>query len=174
MPVGASAKRAGELPTRLFCFWGCYSSRMALTTAAAALEILNETRKALENARERAQASKDTALKESIGKLYDNFNSLRSAVMRVTDENTSLRKSAEQPKPEAREVGETVYYYVGDKGPYCQPCYDRHGKLVPLTPRQKFAGGFGRKCQSCPGLTVFIEQRVRLAQSNPYRGHTWS
>jgi hypothetical protein len=132
---------------------------MELTTTAAALEILSKAWKALEAVRERSQQSKDSALKLGVNGLYDDFASLRSAIMRLTEENETLRKAQiEKPqKPEAREVGETIYYFDGERGPYCQPCYDRGKKLVPLTPAQDFAGGFGRKCQVCDGL--FIERR---------------
>jgi hypothetical protein len=52
-------------------------------------------------------------------------------------------------KPRIRQVGLTNYYFVGDEGPYCQPCYDGRDKLVPLLPQKHYPRGLGRKCQVC-------------------------
>jgi len=143
---------------------------MALETAAAALEILSGAWKALERVRERAQTTIDIELKASIGKLYDDFNALRSIVVRLTDENAELLQSITEAKPEIRQVGEVnYYYYLGETGPYCQKCYDKDGKLVALGPRlENYAGGPGRKCQICG--TVFHEQHAgpRRAQIKPW------
>jgi hypothetical protein len=130
---------------------------MELTTVGAALEIVNKAWRALEAIRERAQTSKDAALKANIGELYDEFLALKAIVVRLTDENAALyRAQAEKPpKPEIRQVGETNYYFVGDQGPYCQPCYDCNGKLVNLMPKHRYAGGTGRKCRVCNN--VFFE-----------------
>ena len=135
---------------------------MALTTAAAALQILNGTSTALQNMRERVLASKDNALKEGFGKLLDDFNSLRTVVLQLTEENAALRLAQVEtpPKPEIRQVGETNYYYVGEQGPYCQKCYDTKEKLVKLSARLKFTGGPGRKCEVC-GTAFFEEHKVR-------------
>ena len=54
-----------------------------------------------------------------------------------------------KPEPEIRQVGAVNYYFVGDKGPYCQPCYDGKEKLVMLTPPQDWSGGVRRKCEIC-------------------------
>jgi hypothetical protein len=145
---------------------------MELSTIGAALQILDRAWKALEAVRERVQASKDAALKEGVGKLYDEFNALRSAITRLKEENASLRQAQiEKPqKPEIRQVGQANYYFVGDDGPYCQPCYDRDKKLIRLTPAQEVAGGFGRKCLVC--LLPFVEKTTpapRMAlQRRPY------
>jgi hypothetical protein len=143
---------------------------MELTTAAAALDILSKTWNALEAVRERSQQSKDAALKANVGELYDDFNSLRSVIARLTEENETLRKAQiEKPrKPEAREVGETVYYFDGEKGPFCQKCYDGNDKLVTLGPRlESYVGGPGRKCAVCG--TVFHEQnKPRRVQFKPF------
>ncbi len=53
------------------------------------------------------------------------------------------------PEPEIRQVGAVNYYFVGDKGPYCQPCYDEKGKRIVLTPPQEWNGGIRRKCEVC-------------------------
>ena len=131
---------------------------MALTAAAAALQILNGTWTAIQNMRERIQASKDNVLKQSYGSLLDDFNSLRVSVVKLTEENEALRQAqVERPATLAiRQVGEANYYYLGEQGPYCQPCYDRDHKLVHLTPQQRFAGGTGRECLVC--LLTFFEE----------------
>ena len=144
---------------------------MPLTTAAAAVQILSSAWKAVEAVRERAQASKDNALKAEVGRLMDEFNSLRSIVTRLTEENEELRRSQiDKPvKPEIRQVGEVNYYFVGEAGPYCQKCYDKDGKLVALGPRlENYTGGPGRKCHICG--TVFHEQHrgPRRAQIKPW------
>jgi hypothetical protein len=148
---------------------------MELTTVGAALEILNKSWKALESIRERAQASKDITLKEGVGKLYDEFNSLRSVVIRLTDENTDLRRTIsggakKPPEPEIRQVGTANYYFVGDKGPYCQPCYDVTHALVNLTPQTSYAAGTGRTCLVCKTLFIEVAASPRSMQIRPYMG----
>jgi len=143
---------------------------MELSTIKTALELLGNASKGLESVRERAKTSSDAALKESISKLYDDFLDLKAIILRLTEENTELRRQISQsvekpPMPEIRQVGETNYYFVGDQGPYCQPCYIRNSKLVDLMPQQRFAGGTGRKCPVC--FTVFFEvlaspERMRI------------
>jgi hypothetical protein len=150
-------------PSGAFAF-GAILSPMALTTAAAALDILNGTWTAIQNMRERVKSSKDNELKESYGNLLDDFNALRVVVLKLTEENTELRRAQEE-KPEIRHVGDVNYYYVGEKGPYCQPCYDGKGKLVPLTAQQRFSGGMGRNCQVCH--KVFLEYRFPPEPQGP-------
>src|SRR2546423_1710048 len=98
---------------------------------ATALETIANTSKLLTFIRERAQKSRDADLKVHINTLYDNFLSLKEVFRRLTDENSELRnKLAELQRPPAvniRQVGLVNYYYVGDEGPYCQPCYDGRG-----------------------------------------------
>ena len=106
---------------------------MALTEVAAALGIIEKTSKGLNSVRERAKTSTDTALKENISNLYDDFLDLKAMVLRLTEENADLRRKlteqADKPqKPTIRQVGETNYYFVGDEGPYCQPCCDDKGE----------------------------------------------
>jgi hypothetical protein len=144
---------------------------MALTTAATALQILNGTWTAVQNMRERIQASKDNTLKESYGNLLNDFNSLRVIVVQLTDENSELRRAQAEVKPEIRQVGDTVYYYFGEQGPCCQPCYDRDKKQVPLTSRQDFAAGTGRKCQLCG--QVFFEVYSRPKNQSSYDPLNW-
>src|SRR5438552_2422492 len=105
---------------------------MSLTAAAAATTILANAMKALDSLREQAKGSKDAALKENISKLYDNLLDLKDVVIRVEEEDSELRRkiaqaniAAKPPEPEIKTVGAVNYYFVGDKGPYCQPCYLR-------------------------------------------------
>lgn len=127
---------------------------MALTSVVAALEIVGKVSKALDSLRERAKTSKNADLKEDISKLWDDFLDLKVIISRITDENAELKLEITQstgkpPKPEIRQVGATNHYYVDEKGPYCQPCYDGDTRLVTLMSRQDFAGGIGRKCPVC-------------------------
>jgi len=127
-----------------------------LTVAAAAMQILNNALGAMKAAKERSKGSKDTELKEEIGTLYDALLDLKEALMRLTDENTELRRgieeirNAQREKPELRQVGAVNYYYVGDKGPFCQPCYDgKFNKLVALSPPEDWNNGVRRECLVC-------------------------
>lgn len=135
---------------------------MEISTVGAALEIVSKAWKGLEAVRERAQASKDTVLKDGVSGLYDQFIALKSIIIRLTDENEALRRAqAEKPQwPEIRQTGDANHYFVGDVGPYCQPCYDLQGKLMTLSPRQRYAGGMGRKCEVCKA--VFIEESLPM------------
>lgn len=133
---------------------------MELTTVGAALDLVTKASKGLDAVRERAKTASDVGLKENISKLYDDFLDLKAIVLRLTEENLQLRQAIaaqadESPTPEAREVGSTVYYFVGDDGPYCQKCYDLNEKLVRLTARQRYVVGWGRKCEVCD--TIFYE-----------------
>lgn len=147
---------------------------MSLTAIAAASGILANAMKALDSLREQAKGSKDAMLKEGISKLYDNLLDLKAAVIRVAEENSELRRvlaeTTEKPKPEIKQVGFANYYYVGNKGPFCQPCYNRTEKLVPLAPQDQYAGGVGRKCEVCN--KVFFETHEHQQQSiRPFGGH---
>ena len=126
--------------------WACYAARMELSSVNVALELIAKATKAFDSVRERAKTSNDASLKEGISKLWDEFLDLKAVVVRLTEENAALRRAqVERPvRPEIRQMGEVNYYFVGEEGPFCQPCYDRTGKLVNLTPRQTFAGGTGR------------------------------
>jgi hypothetical protein len=133
---------------------------MTLTAVSAATTILANAMKAFDSLREQVKGSRDTTLKDNVSKLYDSLLDLRAAVMRVEEENSELRRAiAEQsvkpPEPEPRHVGNTTYYFVADKGPYCQPCYDINHRFAMLGPLIQYAGGWGRKCESCK--TVFFE-----------------
>jgi len=104
---------------------------MGLTTVGAALDLLSKASKALESVREQAKTSKETTLRESISYLYDDFLDLKAIILRLSEENAELRRAiaaqTQGPTPEIRQVGDTNYYFVGEKGPYCQKCYDGNG-----------------------------------------------
>lgn len=149
---------------------------MELTTVAAAMDLIGKASKALDALRERAKTSKDAELKESISNLYDHFLDLKETVLRIKEENAELRRAlaaqAEKPpKPQIRQVGEANYYFVGDEGPYCQPCYDDKGKLVNLTPRQHYGGGMGRACRVCRNAFIEEADPLQSARRKPY---TWT
>lgn len=98
-----------------------------MTAAATASSLLSNALNGLKIVRERAQTSKDSDLKDRISGLYDILLSLKEAVMLVNEENDQLKRRIvaltelqEKPKPELRQVGAVNYYFVGDKGPYCQ------------------------------------------------------
>jgi hypothetical protein len=149
---------------------------MALETIGTAFELLAKASRALDAVRERAQTSTDLSLKENISRLYDDFLALKSIIVRITDENAGLERKladADKPlaRPELRQVGKTNHYYLGDEGPFCQPCYSDKGKLNPLTPQQRFGSGIGRKCHVCQGL--FIEYDAPQAQAEPPGDWRW-
>ena len=77
--------------------------------------------------------------------LYDEFLNLKEVIIRLTNEAELKRK----PEPEIKQVGAVNYYFVGEKGPYCQPCYDGRQKLSLLTPTENQHGGVRRRCQVC-------------------------
>lgn len=126
-----------------------------LALANLALSLLGKTSDALNALRERSQRSKDVDIKDQINTLYDIVLQLKEVISRLLDENEDVhRQLAEQQHPpevpKIRQVGETNYYFFGDEGPYCQPCYDDKKKLVTLTPqRNNSAGRQYRECTVC-------------------------
>jgi len=134
-----------------------------MNVATAASQILSNAMNALKIVRERAQSSKDNDLKGHISTLYDNLLSLKEAVMRLTQENDELKRriaELERPpqksEPELRQVGSCNFYFVGEKGPYCQACYDGRGKLTALSPPERWNRGIRRHCVLCNAF--FYEQ----------------
>jgi hypothetical protein len=80
---------------------------------------------------------------------------LADAITSTPPNPVSANPVLQASEPEIKQVGTTNYYFVGDKGPYCQPCYDLNHKLITLMPGQDYVGGFGRKCEVCN--KVFME-----------------
>jgi TIR domain len=77
-----------------------------------------------------------------------------SAVKRLADDVSASSQphgttAGPPPELEIKQVGAVNYYFAGDKGPYCQPCYDEKGKRIFLTPPQEWNGGTRRKCEVC-------------------------
>jgi hypothetical protein len=137
---------------------------MELTPGGTSAELLSnasKTSKALEVVRKQAEKSDDGSLREAVGRLWEEFLALRESIVSIAEENAGLRsrvakQEAEKPsKPQIKTVGTTNYYYAGDAGPFCQPCYDLNGRLINLSPLQEYAGGMGRKCEVCN--KVFFE-----------------
>jgi hypothetical protein len=135
-----------------------------MTTVNATVQLLATAAKALNAAREHATATNDTEMKLLINAAYDQMAALREAVGRVTEENDQLRSAldalekAQAERPELRQFGDTNYYYVGSKGPFCQACYDKDGKLVGLLPPENWNRGVRRECPVCNDY--FYEKRM--------------
>ncbi len=147
--------------------------------ATAASQILSNTLNALNVVRERAQSSKDSDLKKHISTLYDNLLSLKEAVMRLTQENDELKvkiaeleRPPQKPEPELRQVGSCNFYFVGEKGPYCQACYDGKGKLTVLSPPEPWNRGIRRHCVLCNEF--FYEQPMDFRPTRIGGGGPWS
>lgn len=132
---------------------------MDLSTAKTALDLIGKAATGLHSIRERAKTANDIALKENVSRLYDDFLDLKAIILQLTEENFELKRriaqESEKQKPQIRQVGKTIYYFVGEEGPFCQKCYDAGGKLVHLMPLDDFVIGSGRNCEVCK--TVFIE-----------------
>jgi len=129
-----------------------------LALANLAVTLLAKTTDALNALRERAQRSKDLDIKDQIAALYDNVLELKEVMSRLLDENKELRRQLEQQhhppeEPKIRQVGQTNYYFVGEEGPFCQPCYDvdpKAKRLVALLPlKRDVLGGAHRDCPVC-------------------------
>jgi hypothetical protein len=127
-----------------------------LALANLALSLLAKTTEGLNALRERSQRTKDLDIKDQINTLYDNILQLKEVMSRLLDENKDLRRQLEQQqhppeKPKIKQVGQTNYYFVGDEGPYCQPCYDGKDKTLVtlLPPKRDTLGGLHRDCPVC-------------------------
>lgn len=148
-----------------------------LTVAAAAMQTLNNALGAMKAAKDRSKGSKDTDLKEGVSTLYDALLDLKEALMRLTDENTELRRKVEQletaqkEKPELRQVGVVNYYFVGDKGPFCQACYDGElQRLVALSPPEDWNNGIRRFCPVHKGYIYEKEMEFGTMRLRGRRG----
>jgi hypothetical protein len=134
---------------------------MTLTAAAAATSLLNNALGLLKSAREQAKGSKDTSLKDTVNSLFDAILDLKEAVLFVSEENSLLRAALESKteKPRIKQIGQAIYYFVGDDGPFCQPCYDDKKKLVIVPPAEPWSGGMRRDCLVCHN--TFWEKPIR-------------
>ena len=66
----------------------------------------------------------------------------------------SFRQS--RRRPQLRMAGLSNHYYVGEKGPYCQPCYDKDKRFCFLSPRRSYGRRIGRRCDVCQN--TFFEE----------------
>ncbi len=136
-----------------------------ISVASLVLSITTKTTEALNALRERATRSKDIDIKEQINTLYDNVLQMKEVMSRLLDENKEQKRQLEEQRnppepPKIKQVGETNYYFKGDEGPFCQPCYDDKGKLVALSPRQVSPwGSQKRTCLVCQ--QTFYEKLVK-------------
>jgi len=151
-----------------------------VSVASLSLQLLAKTTEALNALRERAQRSKDIDIKDQINALYDNVLALKEVVSRLLDENKDLQRQLENQqhppeKPKIRQVGETNYYFVGEEGPYCQPCYDVKEKLVPLSPQKSTTlGALKRECSVCRQTFYEKPSDPSRLPSRPGRFTPWS
>src|SRR5215472_716732 len=127
---------------------------MSLTSINAAVQLVEKAMSALNGIRERSRSSQDTELNAHISTLYDELFALKEAVIRLTEENEELRRELrrtadEKHKPELKRVGSANFYFDGDKGPCCQPCYEANGILTVLTEQEEWNGGIRRQCLHC-------------------------
>ena len=142
-----------------------------VSIAGFALTLATKTTEALTALRERAQRSKDVDIKEQINTLFDNILQLKDVVSRLLDENRELldenrglrRQLEEQQhpgeRPKIKQVGEANYYFIGEEGPFCQPCYVEKGKLVNLSPQKRTEFEVYRWCSVCK--QNFSEGRIQ-------------
>jgi hypothetical protein len=151
---------------------------MALTEANAATQILAKAFGGLGSLREQAKSSKDANLKENISKLYDDLLALKEVVIRVTDENAELKRAIARPAevqpkpaPERRQVGAVYYYFQGEEGPFCQPCYIMRAKLVALDAAFGWSGGIRRQCPVCKEF--FYEKPMVTPPCEVGGPHSW-
>lgn len=157
---------------------GCKSVAMISPTSAnAAIQLATTAGKTLNALRERVSASKDTETRQLVNTMYGQMAALHEAVSRLKQENEELRRkvaqlekpAGEKPTPKIRQVGEVNYYFVGDDGPYWQPCYDgKLNKLVALSPTRNLHGGVARSCPVCS--QTFYEQKIDRRSQVPMRG----
>jgi hypothetical protein len=138
-----------------------------ISVASFALSLSKSATEALNALRERSKSTKDLDIKDQIGTLYDNVLELKEVINRLLDENKELKRQLEEQQhtpeePELKAVGGANYYFVGDKGPYCQPCYDDKRKLVALEqPYTSETGSVSRHCLVCNNS--FYEKGARRA-----------
>jgi hypothetical protein len=146
----------------------------SLSSLNAAAQLVSRAMATLNAVRERSQLSQDAELKQHISTLHDELLALKEAVIRVTKENAELRKPAvaRKQKPELRKVGSANFYFDGEKGPCCQPCFDTKGLLAVLSEPEKWSGGVRRQCFICK--EYFYEQPMHTGQAARRKPYSWS
>jgi hypothetical protein len=124
---------------------------MSITAAAAATQILSEALKALNAVREHSKTSKDSQLKDQIATLYDNLLSAKEAVLRLTEENSELKRRLEEKQSVRRDAKSGLIYKGDDPEPFCPKCYQTANKSVHLDPpyRNPESGTVSRYCRAC-------------------------
>lgn len=140
-----------------------------VSLAGLAITLASKTTEALNALRERAQRSKDVDIKDQINTLYDNVLQLKEVVSRLLDENKDLKRQLEEQRhppeaPKLRQVGEANYYFKGEEGPFCQPCYDDKGKYVALSPQKRTEFEVYRWCSVCK--QNFCEERIQRSPAH--------
>lgn len=148
----------------------------ATALANLAITILSKTTEALTGLRERAQRTKDLDIKDGINTLYDHNLQLKDVVSRLLDENRELKRQLEEQqhppeKPTLKQVGETHYYFFGNEGPFCQPCYDDKKKRVALTPPEDWNRGVRRQCLVCNNF--FYEKKMEFRSARRINTKPW-
>src|SRR5580704_12309974 len=96
-----------------------------ISVASLSLSLATKATEALSALRERSQRSKDIDIKEQINTLFDIVLELKQVNSRLLDENKELGRQLEEQRhpPKLKQVGDANYYFKGDEGPFCQPCY---------------------------------------------------
>jgi 16S rRNA G966 N2-methylase RsmD len=112
----------------------CYSCAAMTITASAVSLILSNALKAVNAIRERAKTSKDNDLKEHISTTYDNLLTLKEATLRLTEENSELKRQLEEKQAIVRDSISGLIYRANDESPLCPNCYQTANKQIYLDP----------------------------------------
>jgi hypothetical protein len=149
-----------------------------ISVASFALSLIKTAGEQLNKLRERAQTTKDLEIKEHVGNLYDTMNAIKEAFTRLADENKGLKLQLENERlasvaiPKIKQVGGTNYYFQDDKGPYCQPSYDKTKTLVVLLPQER--SKFGAVSRDCPVCHETFYEQQNTSDPPPIRiGGRW-
>jgi hypothetical protein len=146
-----------------------------ISVAGLVLSLTTKATEALNALRERAQRTKDIEIRNEIATLYDTVLELKEVLSRLSDENKELKRKLEEQQhppeePKLKQVGSTNYYFKGDEGPFCQPCYDvdpKQKRLVALSPSFHDAD-LQITSRSCPVChQTFFERIGRSRSSGP-------
>jgi hypothetical protein len=131
-----------------------------ISAAGFVLTLTKSATEAMNALRERAQRSKDLDLKDQISRLYDIVLQLKEVINRQSDEIKRLHGQLEQQsqKPTLKQVGDTIYCFKDNEGPFCPRCAADREKLIPLLPSENWNGGIRRECTLCGEF--FYEKRM--------------